>query len=254
MIKFFRKIRQKLLSENKFSQYLFYALGEIVLVVIGILIALQINNNNTKEKNLNESKEFTVRLLNEVKSNIQIANYEISRKKRHLSTATEVLDLIDKEINEQSPRTLDSLVYLILEHNAIELNLGTLNEGLNTGKIALIPSDSLKSLLYSFHSILESAKENEKYNNEDIDDFLMPYLYENVNLRQIDEANSSFIRPGKSKFEEFNNLLILNDMKFENLINNRFYHANSMIYEYEKLRLELLSLEKMIERGINSSK
>jgi len=44
MIKIFRKVRQKLLAENKFSQYLIYAIGEIVLVVIGILIALQINN------------------------------------------------------------------------------------------------------------------------------------------------------------------------------------------------------------------
>ena len=46
MIKFFRKIRQKLLTQNKFSKYLLYAVGEIVLVVIGILIALQINNWN----------------------------------------------------------------------------------------------------------------------------------------------------------------------------------------------------------------
>jgi sensor domain CHASE-containing protein len=46
MIKFFRKIRQRLLTENKFSKYLIYAIGEIVLVVIGILIALSINNSN----------------------------------------------------------------------------------------------------------------------------------------------------------------------------------------------------------------
>ena len=44
MIQFFRRIRQKLLEENRFVKYLLYALGEIVLVVIGILIALQINN------------------------------------------------------------------------------------------------------------------------------------------------------------------------------------------------------------------
>lgn len=54
MIKFFRRIRQRLLSENKFSRYLIYALGEIVLVVIGILIALQLNilNEARKEKQL----------------------------------------------------------------------------------------------------------------------------------------------------------------------------------------------------------
>ena len=46
MTNFFRKIRKKILSENKFSKYLLYAIGEIVLVVIGILIALQINNWN----------------------------------------------------------------------------------------------------------------------------------------------------------------------------------------------------------------
>jgi hypothetical protein len=50
MIKFFRKIRQKMLTENKFSKYLIYAIGEIILVVIGILIALQINNWNEARK------------------------------------------------------------------------------------------------------------------------------------------------------------------------------------------------------------
>ena len=50
MIKFFRKIRQKMLTENKFSKYLIYAIGEILLVVIGILIALQINNWNEVQK------------------------------------------------------------------------------------------------------------------------------------------------------------------------------------------------------------
>ncbi len=54
MIKFFRKIRQKLLSENKLSTYLLYAIGEIILVVIGILIALQINNWNEEKKHQKE--------------------------------------------------------------------------------------------------------------------------------------------------------------------------------------------------------
>ena len=56
MIKFFRHIRQRLLSENKFSKYLLYAIGEIVLVVIGILIALQINNWNEERKEFRKSK------------------------------------------------------------------------------------------------------------------------------------------------------------------------------------------------------
>ena len=59
MIKFFRKVRQKLLAENKFSRYLVYAIGEIILVVIGILIALQINNwNESRKERIQEVKLY----------------------------------------------------------------------------------------------------------------------------------------------------------------------------------------------------
>lgn len=59
MTRFFRQIRHQLLSENKFSRYLIYAIGEIVLVVIGILIALQINNwNNQRILDKNEIKSY----------------------------------------------------------------------------------------------------------------------------------------------------------------------------------------------------
>ena len=50
MIKFFRKIRRTLLTENKYSKYVLYAIGEVALVVIGILIALSLNNSNDHKK------------------------------------------------------------------------------------------------------------------------------------------------------------------------------------------------------------
>tara|TARA_R110002051_G_scaffold313163_1_gene388977 strand:- start:8492 stop:8884 length:393 start_codon:yes stop_codon:yes gene_type:complete len=67
MIKFFRKIRQNLLSEGKTGKYLKYAIGEIVLVVIGILVALQINNWNQTRLN----RSFEVTMLKEIKSSLE---------------------------------------------------------------------------------------------------------------------------------------------------------------------------------------
>lgn len=59
MIKFFRKIRQKILVENKFSKYLAYAFGEILLVVLGILIALQVNTwNQNRQRSELEKRYF----------------------------------------------------------------------------------------------------------------------------------------------------------------------------------------------------
>ena len=68
MFKFFRKIRKNLINENKTSKYLKYAIGEIVLVVLGILIALQINNWNENRKDRILEKEYLTR----IKSDLEI--------------------------------------------------------------------------------------------------------------------------------------------------------------------------------------
>jgi len=67
MIKFFRKIRQKMLTENKFSKYLLYTIGEIILVVIGILIALQIGEWK-KEQDITK---LELRIIKEISSNLE---------------------------------------------------------------------------------------------------------------------------------------------------------------------------------------
>jgi hypothetical protein len=76
MIKFFRKIRKNLLSEGKTSKYFKYAIGEIVLVIIGILIALQINNWNEIRKSNKIEKEFLTNIYKDlVTDSIQFAYY-----------------------------------------------------------------------------------------------------------------------------------------------------------------------------------
>ncbi len=75
MIKFFRRIRQRLLSENKFSKYLIYAFGEIILVVIGILIALQINTWNQNRIDLKIEKQ----LLSELLENLEVNELRLKK-------------------------------------------------------------------------------------------------------------------------------------------------------------------------------
>jgi len=88
MIKFFRGIRQKLLSENKFSKYLLYAIGEIVLVVIGILIALQINTWNEDRKNAaNEAH-----VLNEILNNLMEDQTQIIHILQRRKTAQQAIE------------------------------------------------------------------------------------------------------------------------------------------------------------------
>ena len=70
MIKFFRRIRRKLLDEGNLKRYLVYAIGEILLVVIGILLALQINAWNQSEKDKDEEKEYLERIVTDLKEDL----------------------------------------------------------------------------------------------------------------------------------------------------------------------------------------
>ena len=70
MIRLFRKIRHRLLSENRYSIYILYATGEIVLVVIGILLALQIDNGVDERKNVQREQELLTDLLDNLEINV----------------------------------------------------------------------------------------------------------------------------------------------------------------------------------------
>lgn len=117
MIKLFRKIRQKLLTENKFSKYLIYAIGEVVLVVIGILIAISLNNWNIENGNkktvtknskiLIENLEKDSVYIEEMIIKIQKDEDDLSSFQARLSSRTITLDTLMKIArHEFNPFTL----------------------------------------------------------------------------------------------------------------------------------------------------
>lgn len=152
MLKLFRKIRQKLLSENKFSRYLIYATGEIVLVVIGILIALQINNSNENRKN-KQSVEIAIQsLLTDLKKDKIQLDGDIKGIQRDLGTLNNYIQRLS------SPgATMDTLRHIArFEYTPYfdpsnELNRNTIVSLLSTGKIEFF-KDELKSEILQHNS------------------------------------------------------------------------------------------------------
>ena len=98
MIKFFRKIRQNLLRDNKFSKYLLYAIGEIVLVVIGILIALQINNWNQQRISTEYEKKLLTELRNTITADYNLLQMAIDGNKRSSRSCEIILSHFDKNL------------------------------------------------------------------------------------------------------------------------------------------------------------
>ncbi len=102
MINFFRQIRQRLLADSKFSKYLLYAVGEILLVVIGILIALQINTWSEERKNRRLESNYLVNLRKELTFNIQLGNEQIVYNNFQIKNGELILDVLQNSTPPKS--------------------------------------------------------------------------------------------------------------------------------------------------------
>lgn len=156
MIKFFRKIRQNLLSEGKTGKYLKYAFGEIVLVVIGILIALQLNEWNDHRKQLELEKEYYCRLLDDVRlDKEQILNLTQLTKERLVASNQSVRLLLN-----DGSKKIDIGTQISLSGKAIYSDFEPNNsafEGLKYGANLNIISDKsiIKALNHYFNRVEE---------------------------------------------------------------------------------------------------
>ena len=144
MIKFFRKLRQKTLTENKFGKYLLYAIGEIILVVIGILIALQINNWNEQNKAHQQESLLLRQLQLDIKSNLN----EVVELNKRLHINKQGIDSLILRINKKQ---YDLKVPFYLSKALRKTDFKNASSGYNliqNGKASFISDETvLKSVL-----------------------------------------------------------------------------------------------------------
>jgi hypothetical protein len=152
MIKFFRKIRQQLLTENKFNKYIIYAIGEIVLVVIGILIALSINNWNEWQQQREKETIVLYDLKENLESNIQLLEKEIKGIKRRNRSGELIYQLV-KNGNTNELITPEDWHRALLNGG----NLILLQEGYeslkNNGFDIIVNADLKKEIVFLFENV-----------------------------------------------------------------------------------------------------
>ena len=160
MVKFFGKTRQKLLDGNRFRKYLLYAVGEILLVMIGILLALQVNNANEERKNRALEKAYLSDIHNDF-----IENQKQLEDK--LKVHSRQFDLADSLCRRVFPITDDNWERIIRIYqrafypHTTNAKSSSINALINSGNSNIIQNDSLKKLLLSWKDEYEDYKENE---------------------------------------------------------------------------------------------
>ncbi|MEO6348694.1 MAG: DUF6090 family protein [Aquaticitalea sp.] len=157
MIKLFRNIRQNLLAEGKTSRYLKYAIGEIILVVIGILIALQLNN---LKENKNASKKELALLVN-IKNDLEADIYNLKRQDSIYAKREKDSELgIDLFYKAKTIKDIDSVMGLTLGvWSELYINQNTYNEMINSGSMYSMKNKELQKKINKYYLLVEARVE-----------------------------------------------------------------------------------------------
>jgi hypothetical protein len=198
-----------MLTENKFSKYLIYALGETILVVIGILIALQINNWNENRKNDKIEHNYLISLEKEFEFNKQNLETVVTLNDKNANFGLQILKHTGPLEPEISNKNFDSLLVNTIGYEVeFRPRNEIINELISSGKIALINNSELRTELSSWAEALQRIRTQEsevsKYRFQ-----LLDLTMEKINLRDaITNATGGIFGITESKFEKKNTKLL----------------------------------------------
>jgi len=243
MIKFFRHIRRKLISENKMGKYFKYAIGEILLVVLGILIALQVNNWNNERISNKLVKQSLNRMKTDINNDIEGFEYNLKfynkLEKRNDSIYNKLVNLDKGEVMSFRP-------WVIHVPGVISSNDQTYQEMLNTGNFYAIDDKDLISAISSYYSFAQEYNAQTNFANQKVDasrdiDQLQPFWTLSNRLEISDNIDTSWLyNPNSSIFISLINFL--KDSKNANLYKARIYSLG-----LEQAQALLISIDKALK-------
>ena len=255
MIKFFRRIRQRLLSENKFNKYLFYAVGEIVLVVIGILIALQINNWNEGRRAEIDERDILQRLQLDLRDDVKVLEYQLDFKKNMIDSYKICLDILSEETIATKEEFMNHFSS-ILQVGSVQLNLTTFNNLQTTGQIRLIKSNELADNIVRYYNtdytLWQSALQD--YTRNITAPYILQFDYipqlkiNDLHENQLEMTGQSkdFKKPERTLDDYKNNYFIINTLR------QKKYNLEALIPRYLKLLNKAQALDKSIQEYLET--
>ncbi len=256
MLKIFRNIRRKLLSENRSSKYTLYAVGEIFLVVVGILIALQINNWNESKQEDAITQKYYEGFISDLEKDKTLLDTLINVRKKQSASAKVLLGMIESK--EYDLDEFYNHYYFLFPFYRFIPNSNTMEEVLNSSHLRFIKDENIKNRILNLRSAYKSIQLNEEHVYED----RAVYLYSDLTLNHI-EFNGLFIADSgfdvikkrevsfsKSKDAEVYRKdaeYFINNRHFKSFLNLLEFNLQFVIPQIEGTRKECSSIISLIE-------
>jgi len=253
MLHFFRKIRHDLIANSKSYKYFKYAIGEIVLVVLGILIALQINNWNENRILRNTEQQYLLALKKEFSFNKDELKSIMNRNNLNLDYALKILANTGPENPEI---TEEEFGRLLTKSLSIEIqfdpNQGVIDEIINSGKLVIFSSEELKFALSSWSGVLYRIRLQEQ-ELLSMRSRTIEMVRNKANLRRVLGASLKNFGIKQTKFGQ-GNLHLLKSVAFDGHITGFATMSSSLNNTYypklvEEINEILLLIDNKITKG-----
>ncbi|MEM6517628.1 MAG: DUF6090 family protein [Bacteroidota bacterium] len=231
MIKLFRNIRKRLLSEGKIGRYFKYAIGEIILVVIGILIALEINDWSQNKKNQKLEAQYYCRLLEDVNQDFTNYNDYVALLNERIDVNNTVIQRLQDDsmpLDSVTPLILKSIKYSIRN---ITATTDAFDDIKSSGNLNIIKDLAIKNQLADYYKTLANTSAVIESNGkaiteqrflvrEDVISYGWIKILENVNAIDTSKVNLTALK-SKINFTDDMRLKMTNDAVFYLGINSR---------------------------------
>ncbi|SDB19466.1 hypothetical protein SAMN03097699_0031 [Flavobacteriaceae bacterium MAR_2010_188] len=166
MLSFFRRTRRHLMDNNKTLRYIKYAVGEVLLVVIGILLALQLNNWKEQRNNDLKETEFLKAINVEFKENRVQFDSVLYHHRADLYHIDQIIAFFPIKLENSDLDSLSSHLQKTFSSWTFNPAQGSINSLLNTSSFNLIKNDSLRDILVSWGDLVNDYAEDEKYSKD----------------------------------------------------------------------------------------
>lgn len=157
MPRIFNSIRRRLLKENRFTRYLIYAVGEIVLVMVGILLALQVNMWNEQRKERHKEVDFLKGLNADLNADLRALDAIMQERDRKMQSALILLDQ-PPLATYQDLLVVDSLIWNVFRWVRFAPQTNTMDELVGSGNLSVIKNDSIKSMMLELKQMQETDR------------------------------------------------------------------------------------------------
>ncbi|WP_350284336.1 DUF6090 family protein [uncultured Croceitalea sp.] len=244
-MKVFGLLRQKLLSENKFKSYTLYAIGEILLVVVGILIALQIDNQSEYKKERKQEAALLTNLKNDIALDVKQIDANTEETILRLGKLDSLVQLLQTPDNVDKKSFVQESFEFVFD-NYFRSNSGVFDEAVSSGRMSYIENETLRQNIFDYYRNAK-VNENDETSRQLTDELITPIFVETLYLNPQGFSSLGLNIEKVSTLKSLDIVALKSNKEFWKMLLLKFGSNREQVLRWQEIKKKAQEVEEEIQ-------